>query len=79
MTEQVRAFVAKPGDLDSIPRTRVMERENQLSQVVFCPTHTMAHTCPIIIHALLVSFFFFNQEYALFYPVPKLAPPSDAF
>lgn len=36
-----------------------MERENQLSQVVFCPTHTMAHTCPIIIHALLVSFFFF--------------------
>lgn len=36
MTQQIKAFSAKPDDLNSIPETHVVKREDWL---VFCPLH----------------------------------------
>lgn len=35
---------AKPRDLNSSPRTHMVERENQFLQAILLPPHAMAHT-----------------------------------
>ena len=39
MAQQVKALAAKPDDLSSSPRIRVMEGEHQLPQVSLCLSH----------------------------------------
>lgn len=43
MVQQIKALVTKPDHLSLIPRIHMVERENQLLQVVLCPTHTHTH------------------------------------
>lgn len=41
MAQQVKVLVAKSDDLSLIPRTQIVEVENQLIQVVLWPPHLL--------------------------------------